>query len=143
MKNILSYDEFVALLQSDEPGPERKTIEDYFSNERINKRILSFDEWSQSGIDKFIFLTYDLVDVEIYRNRYAPINRFLERNLGFIRQINQKNLPANSFVTFLNPINERALQNMGNQLVQEFFIHLPNFRIYMNITDSNKYFLHP
>jgi hypothetical protein len=141
-KRIMNFDEFLEFLQSDESKEERAELEAYFNDLREKKLILSFSEWLQQQNRHFLFLTYDLINVADYPNRYAPINNYLS-TLGFDRQINGRQLTNNSFVAFPSPINPAVLNAIGNILVAFFAGHLPEFRIYLNITSESEYFLHP
>lgn len=141
-KKIMTFDEFVKFLDSDESKQERQEIEKHFSDLKTQKRILTFNEWREIQDRRFLFLTYDLIDTANHPNLYGSINNYLT-TLGFSRQINDRQLPNNCFVSFLNPLDQLVLNNIGQTLINFFTNHLPQFRIYLNITSETEYFLHP
>jgi len=138
----MTFEEFLEFIQSENSKTERDELETYFSELKRQKRVLSFEEWSAQPNEKFLFLTYDLIDTDVYRNRYTPINNYLA-TLGFDRMIFGRNLTNNCFVAFPNPLDPTVMNAIGARLIAFFTRHLPDFRIYMNITSKPEFFLHP
>ena len=141
-KKIMKFEEFVSFLESDESKHERIELKDFFTELRKKKQLVSAQEWSKVKDRRFIFLTYDLIDVTLYPNRYTPINNFLAHQLHFYRRINGRRLTNNSFVAYPIPLDQVILRQIGTRLVKFFSGHLPQFRIYLNISSESEYFLH-
>lgn len=141
MKNIMTFDEFVKFIESDDSKNERDELSNFFSEERKNKHILTFAEWSNLNNRDFLFLTYDLQNIQGNNGLYATINTFLANTLLFDRQINNQRLPNNCFVAFPTPLNSQVMNNYGQRINNFFSSYLPDFRIYLNITSD--FYLHP
>jgi hypothetical protein len=139
----MTYDEFIEYFNSDESKNEKKTVEDFFNEMRQSKHILTFEEWEAIHDHRYLFLTYDLIDVANYPNLYGPLNTWINLNLGFVRQLNNQDLTNNCFVTFPRPLDIPAMNRIANILLHFFSSKLPDFRIYLNIVNGNEYFLHP
>lgn len=143
MKDSMNYEEFIRYFNSDEAKNEKKTVEDFFTEMKRSRHILTFEEWEAMLEHKYLFLTYDLVDVSNYPNLYTPINTWINQNLGFVRQLYGQDLTNNCFVTFPTPLDVPTMNRIAKILLQFFSAKLPSFRIYLNIVNNNEYFLHP
>jgi len=143
-KNIMSFEEFINFLETDSLEIEKFRME--FKSLLEKKEILTFEEWSNQNNRRLLFLTYDLVNVNAAPNNiYNTINNFLACNsLGFSRDFKGRPLTNNSFVSFLsNGTRQNSLNTVSNTLVNFFSNYLPDFRIYLNVTNENEIFLHP
>jgi hypothetical protein len=139
MKHLLTFDEFIKLLESKEYNKEKNEIEEYFQNLRQTKHILTYDEWLSSGHKDFVFLTYDLTGAT--SQVYDAIEKFLiNQPLCFSRKLKGKDLTNNCFVAFLDPLNVSVMNAVGQQLSGFFSNYVADFKIYINI--SSDYFLH-
>lgn len=138
MKNIMTFEEFVKFLESEDSKNERDELSNFFLEEKKNKRILTFTEWSNLQNRDFLFLTYDLINGQ---GLHPTINNFIENALLFNRNINNRRLPNNCFISFPSPLNTQVMNNYGQRINNFFSNHLPDFRIYLNI--ANDYYLHP
>jgi len=134
----MTFEEF---LKDNSSKKERDELLDFISNERKNKHIMTFSEWKKSGRKDFLFLTYDLVNINGATNLYPPINNYIKNTLLFDRTINNRRLTNNSFVAFPKMLNSNILNTYGQKLNAFFTKYHPDFRIYLNIT--NDFYLHP
>ena len=138
MKNLMTFDEF---LKSEDSKKEKDELSSFFLEERNNKRILTFEEWTNRQKRDFLFLTYDLQNTQGNSSLYTTINTFLEITLLFDRHINNRKLTNNCFVSFPTSLNTQVMNDYGLRINNFFSNHLPDFRIYLNITSD--FYLHP
>lgn len=137
MKNIMTFDEFVKFLESEDSKNERDELSNFFLEEK-NKRILTFTEWSNLQNQDFLFLTYDLQNGQ---GLHQTIINFIVNGLFIDRPINNRRLPNNCYVSFPSPLNTQVMNNYGQRINIFFSNLLADFRIYLNI--ANNFYLHP